>query len=209
VTSLQQLKTLEKTIDFFFDVGSPNAYLAYRVLPVIAARHHAAINMIPCLLGGIFKATGNQAPHHVFAEVKGKLDYERLEMERFVKRHHLTKFHMNPYFPVTTLLVMRGAVAARYLGIAKTYDETMFVAMWEQGRKLDDPAEFDAVLREANLPAEKIHHDAHTQHIKDELIANTEDAVARGVFGIPTFIVGRDMFFGKDRLHQVEEALHM
>lgn len=199
----------QKTVDFFFDFASPNAYLAYRVLPAIAARQHAVVNMIPCLLGGIFKATGNQAPMLAFSGIRNKLDYEMLETERFIRKHHLTKFKMNPHFPVTTLLPMRGAISARHHAIAAAYDEAMFVAMWEEGRKLDDAHVFEEVLRAANLPAEAILADCHNPAIKAELASNTEDAVDRGAFGIPTFVVGREMFFGKERLHQVEEALHV
>jgi len=196
-----------KTIDFFFDYGSPNAYMADKVLPQICERTGATVNAIPVLLGGIFKATGNQAPMVAFAGVPSKLNYEMLEMRRFIARYHLQKFQFNPHFPVTTLLAMRGATSARHHGVAAHYDEVMFTAMWERGLKMDDAQVFEEVLRETGLPVEAIMHDAHSPAIKAELVANTEDAVARGVFGIPTFMVGTEMFFGKDRLGQVEDAL--
>ena len=104
---------MSKTVDFIFDFGSPNAYLAWKALPAIAARHGAAVKLIPCLLGGIFKATGNQAPGVAFSGVKGKLDYEMLEMRRFIAAHGLTAFRFNPHFPVNTLLLMRGQIAAQ------------------------------------------------------------------------------------------------
>ncbi len=201
-------KVTHKTIAFFFDFASPNAYMAYRVLPGIAARNGATIHAIPCLLGGIFKATGNQAPMLAFAGVQGKLDYEMLEMQRFIKKHHLTAYQFNPHFPVTTLLAMRGAISARHHDVAAAYDEAMFCAMWERGLKLDDAQVFEQVLREAGLPVDVIMADCHSPSIKAELVANTEDSVARGAFGIPTFMIGREMFFGKERLGQVEEALH-
>lgn len=192
-------------IDFIFDFGSPNAYLAWKVLPGVAARTGAELNIIPALLGGIFKATNNRSPVEAFGEVKGKLAYEALETRRFVARHGLTAYRPNPHFPVNTLLIMRGLIAARRQGVGDRYLEAVVAAMWEAGEKMDDPAVVARVLTATGLPAEQILAATQDPEVKAELIANTEAAVARGVFGIPTFFVGGEMFFGKDRLDQVED----
>ncbi|MGV0761350.1 DsbA family protein [Tistrella mobilis] len=196
-----------RTVDMIYDFGSPNAYLARRVLNRIAARTGATINVIPCLLGGIFKATGNQAPMLAFAGIKGKNEYEALELRRFVARHGFDAFRINPHFPVNTLLAMRGFVAAKRMGVGDAYLETVETAMWETGRKMDDPEVFVATLNEAGLDGAAIAAATQDAAVKAELAANTEAAVARGAFGIPTFYVGEEMFFGKERLGQVEEEL--
>jgi 2-hydroxychromene-2-carboxylate isomerase len=198
---------MSATIDFIFDFGSPNAYLAWKVLPEIAHRTGATVNLVPCLLGGIFKATNNRSPMQAFGEVKGKLAYEALETRRFVAKHGIAGFRQNPHFPVNTLLIMRGLVAARRQGVGDRYLETVLSAMWEQGEKMDDPEVVARVLAAAGLPAQALLEATQDPQVKAELAANTEAAVARGVFGIPTFFVGDEMFFGKDRLGQVEEAV--
>ncbi|MEN2978556.1 2-hydroxychromene-2-carboxylate isomerase [Tistrella bauzanensis] len=198
---------MTRTIDFIFDFGSPNAYLAWKVLPGIADRTGATINLIPCLLGGIFKATGNQAPITAFGGVKGKLEYEALETDRFVQKHGLHAYRFNPHFPVITLIAMRGMIAAQHAGVGDAYLETVLKAMWEDGLKMDDPAVFVAALDAAGLDGDALLAATQTPAVKAELAANTEAAVARGVFGIPTFFVGDEMFFGKERLGQIEELL--
>ncbi|MBL8769848.1 MAG: 2-hydroxychromene-2-carboxylate isomerase [Phenylobacterium sp.] len=194
-------------IDFIFDFGSPNGYLSWKVLPQIAARTGATLNVIPCLLGGIFKATNNRSPMEAFGPVKGKMAYENLETQRYVKKHGLTAFRMNPHFPVNTLTIMRGLVAARRMGVGEAYLETVLAAMWERGLKMDDPEVIKVTLDGAGLDGAAILAATQDPEVKAELVANTEAAVARGVFGIPTFFVGDEMFFGKDRLGQVEEAV--
>ena len=196
-----------KTIDFIFDFGSPNAYLAGKVLPGIAQRTGATVNLIPALLGGIFKATGNQSPVMAFGAIKGKLAYEMLETRRFVEAHGLSAFQMNPHFPVNTLLIMRGLIAAQRQGVAEPYVAAVASAMWEQGLKMDDPDVVADVLTKAGLDARAILEATQDPDGKAELVANTQAAVERGVFGIPTFFVGDEMFFGKDRLGQVEAEL--
>ena len=198
---------MNKTLEFIFDFGSPNAYLAYRALPPILERTGAQLVVNPCLLGGIFKSTGNQAPTAAFANVKGKLAYERLEIERFIKKHRLGKFRFNPHFPVNSLLITRGLVAAEMAGLAAPYIETVLTAMWEDGLKMDDPAIVVARLNGAGLDGEKLVARTWDDEVKQRLIANTQEAVQRGVFGVPTFFVGQEMFFGKERLGQVEEEL--
>jgi 2-hydroxychromene-2-carboxylate isomerase len=196
-----------KTVEFIFDFGSPNAYLAYKVLPEVLARTGAELKILPCLLGGIFKATGNSSPIVAYAGVPAKLQYQILEMRRFIKRHGLTKYRMNPHFPVNTLLVMRGLTAVMMEGDGTDYVEAVLQALWEDGLKMDDPAVVTEVLNTAGIDGARILARTQDADVKQALAANTEAAVARGVFGIPTFFVGTEMYFGKDRLGQVEDAL--
>lgn len=192
---------------FYFDFGSPNAYLAHRVIPGIEARTSGRFVYVPVLLGGLFKLTGNQAPMIAFAGVPNKLAYEHREMQRFIVKHGLTNFRMNPHFPVNTLALMRGAVAAETEGLLAPYVEAMFRFMWEEGRKLDDPAVLAASIDEAGLPAERLMALAQTAEVKDQLMVNTQSAYERGAFGIPSFVVGDELYFGKDKLRAVEEVL--
>jgi 2-hydroxychromene-2-carboxylate isomerase len=194
-------------VEFLFDFGSPNAYFAHRAIPAIEARTGAKFRYVPILLGGVFKATNNKAPIVQFAGIKNKLDYERLEIARFIRKHGLAKFRMNPNFPVNSLTIMRGAVAAEMDGVAAPYIEAMFRGMWEDGLKLDDPAVIVAALKAAGLDAERLAAQTQEQAVKDKLAANTEAAVARGTFGAPTFFVGSEIYFGKDRLRDVEDAI--
>lgn len=198
---------MTKTLEFIFDFGSPNAYLAWHGVQGVLARTGTSLNITPCLLGGIFKLTGNQAPWMAFANVKGKIDYERLEMMRFIKLHGLTKFKMNPHFPVSTLLLMRGAIAAKQNGDLDIYVKTGLKAMWEDGENMSDPEVFSNVMTAAGLDGSALLAATQDPAIKTKLAENTDAAVARGVFGIPTFFAGDEMFFGKDRLDQVEAAL--
>ncbi len=198
---------MARRIAFLFDFASPNAYLAYRALPPILERTGAELEIVPCLLGGIFKATGNRAPFVAFADVKGKLDYERLEIRRFVARHGLQKFRLNPHFPVNSLMLMRGFVAARALGEGPAYLEMGLRGMWEEGLKLDDAEILARRVEAAGLDAPALLERAQRPETKQRLADDTEAAVRRGAFGIPTFFVGGEMFFGKDRLAEVEEEV--
>jgi 2-hydroxychromene-2-carboxylate isomerase len=198
---------MTKRLEFIFDFGSPNAYLAYRALPPILARTGAELVITPCLLGGLFKLTDNRPPLVAFAGVKGKVEYEKLEIKRFIAKHGLTKFRMNPHFPVNTLMLMRGLVAARPRGEEAAYLEVGLQGLWEEGLKLDDKEVLARRTAEAGLDATRLLEDAQLPGVKQSL-AETTDAVARrGAFGIPTFFVGEEMFFGKERLAQVEEEL--
>ncbi len=194
-------------LEFLFDFGSPNAYLAHQVMPDIEARVGAKFTYVPVLLGGVFKATGNRSPMEAFGHIASKIAYEQLESRRFVARHNLTKFRFNPFFPVNTLGIMRGAVAADGRGELPVYLNAVFHHMWEEPKKMDDPAVIHAALKQSGLDADALLAAAQTPEVKDKLIKNTEAAVARGVFGIPTFFVGDEIFFGKDRLRDVEEAI--
>ena len=197
--------TPAKTVEFIFDFGSPNAYLAWKALPAMLESSGAQLALTPALLGGIFKATGNQAPMTAFGGVKGKLDYERLEMQRFIVRHGLSAFRFNPHFPVNTLLLMRGLVAAQAMGERDRYVAAGLKAMWEDGEKMDDPDVFVRVMTTAGLDGDLLLQRTQDPEVKGVLAGNTQQAVDRGVFGIPTFFVGDEMFFGKDRLQQVVE----
>jgi len=194
-------------VQFLFDFGSPNAYLCHKVLPALAARTGARIEAVPVLLGGLFKLSSNRSPMEAFAGIPNKLAYEHLEMQRFITRRGLGRFKMNPFFPVNTLKVMRAAVAAQELGVALAYNDALFAAMWEQGRNMDDAGEVAAVLREAGLDDAALAAKAQEPQVKARLAANTQQAFERGAFGSPTFFVGDAMYFGKDRLGDVEDAI--
>jgi len=198
---------MTKTVEFLFDFGSPNAYLSHRVVPAIEVRTGARFVYTPVLLGGIFKLTNNQSPIVAFANVKNKLDYEMLETRRFVARHKLDAFTFNPHFPVNTLQIMRGVVAAEAEGVLAAYVEAVFQHMWERPKKMDDPEVIRAALTESGLDAERLLARTQDPRLKDALAANTQRAVERGAFGVPTFFVGKEMYFGKDRLRDVEEEL--
>src|SRR6185437_7858933 len=198
---------MPKTLTFLFDFASPNCWFAYRALPPLLQRAGARLDIAPVLLGGIFKATGNQSPLAAFAHVKGKLAYDRLEMARFGARYGLTQFRMNPHLPVNTLMLMRGLLAARGAGQGAAYLEAGLQGLWEEGLDLADPATLAARLDRAGLDGAALVAGAQAPQIKAALAEATDKAVARGVFGLPTFFVGDEMFFGKDRLGQVEEEL--
>jgi len=196
-----------KTLELIFDFGSPNAYLTLKALPELLDRTGADLVITPCLLGGIFKATGNKAPMIQYADAPAKLAYEHLEMRRFIEKHGLGKFRLNPHFPVNTLTIMRGAIVAEDEGNLDDYVDAVNRAMWEEGLKMDDPQVIATFLAANGFDGPALLARTQEPGIKAKLVANTEAAVARGAFGIPTFFVGDDIFFGKDRLGQVEEAL--
>jgi 2-hydroxychromene-2-carboxylate isomerase len=193
--------------EFHFDFGSPNAYLSHKVLPQIEQRTGVRFRYVPVLLGGVFKLTNNQSPMAQFRDIKNKLDYQRLEMRRFIARHQLTAFKMNPHFPVNTVQIMRGAVSAEGAGVMAAYVDAVFHHMWEAPKKMDDAAVIGAALAQSGLNAEMLMTQAQAQDVKDALLRQTEASVARGNFGSPTFFVGTEMYFGKDRLGEVEEDI--
>jgi 2-hydroxychromene-2-carboxylate isomerase len=194
-------------VEFHFDFGSPNAYLSHLVIPEIEKRTGAKFEYVPVLLGGVFKLTNNRSPAQSLAGIRNKPEYERLEMARFIKRHGITRFQSNPFFPVNTLTMMRGAIAARELGAFERYVDEMYRNMWADPKKMDDPNVFRAALDAAGLPAARILELIETQPVKDQLLENTKRSVERGTFGSPTFYVGNEIFFGKDRLRDVEELI--
>lgn len=193
-------------IEFVYDFGGPNSWFVHRAIPAIEAQGKVRFRYVPVLLGGIFKATGNRPPVMTYGHVESKMAYDRLEMDRFMARHGISGFKLNPHFPVNTLLPMRGAVAAERLGCGPAYREAMFVALWEQGLKLDEPAVWAEAVSAAGLDAAALGTLVEDPEVKAELVANTEAVVARGAFGVPTFFIGTEMWFGKDRLRDVVEA---
>lgn len=194
-------------VEFHFDFGSPNAYLSHRVIPAIEARTGVRFAYVPVLLGGVFKLTNNVSPMVSLKGIRNKGEYQRLETERFIRRHHITDFRANPHFPVNTLLIMRGAVAAEQEGVFPAYVEAVFRAMWEQGRKMDDPEAARAAIDEAGLDGARLLARTQEPVVKETLVRNTEASVERGTFGSPTFFVDDAIFFGKDRLRDVEEQI--
>jgi len=194
-------------VEFHFDFGSPNAYLSHLVIPEIEKRIGVKFEYVPVLLGGVFKATNNRSPAESLQGIKNKPDYERLETTRFIRRHNITRYKSNPFFPVNTLMMMRGAIAAQSLGIFERYVDEMYRNMWAEPKKMDDPDIFRAALDEAGLESARILELIQTPKIKDQLIENTRRSVERGTFGSPTFYVGNEIFFGKDRLRDVEELI--
>lgn len=197
---------MSKMLEFLFDFGGPNSYLAHKVLPDLCARTGAEAVYTPILLGGLFKLTNNQAPLIRYAETPAKRNYEMLEFDRFVKAHNIP-FRMNPHFPINSLHLMRGAVAAQHLGCFMPYVEAIMTAMWEKVINVGDPDAVRSVLDGAGLDSAALLAKADDPDVKAELVANTDKAAERGAFGVPTFFVGTDMFWGKERIGQVEDAL--
>ena len=196
-----------KKIDFYFDFASPNAYFGFNVLKTFPEKYDCEINYIPVLLGGIFKSTNNKPPMEQFFGVLNKNEYQSLEIERFVNRHGLTKFKMNPHFPVISLQIVRGAIAAEMDGYLEDYIEKVLVHMWEEPKKMDDPEVIKSAFEESGFDSEKLLWQMQDPDVKAKLISNTEDAVKRGLFGIPTFFIDDEMYFGKDTIWMIEEIL--
>jgi 2-hydroxychromene-2-carboxylate isomerase len=194
-------------IEFHFDFGSPNAYLAHRVIPGIEERTGARFRYVPVLLGGVFKATGNRSPAEAFRDVPSKRAFMELETRRFLARHGIADYRPNPFFPGNTLAIMRAAVAARHEGCFERYVEVVFRAMWSEPKRMDEPEIIRSVLEENGLDAGHLLGRAQSPEVKQELMRDTEASVARGTFGSPTFFVGGEMFFGKDQLRDVEEEV--
>jgi 2-hydroxychromene-2-carboxylate isomerase len=194
-------------VEFLFDFGSPNAYLAHRAIPAIEARTGACFDYVPVLLGGVYKATGNVSPAVSLQGIKNKPEYQALEMRRFMARHGIDDFRPNPHFPVNTLQIMRGAIVAQREHFFGRYVDEVFRHMWSDPKKMDDPEVIRSALEESGLDAERVLAGIALPEVKSELMANTEAAVARGVFGSPSFFVGDEQFFGKDRLEEVEREI--
>ncbi len=194
-------------VEFHFDFGSPNAYLAHLVIPGIEARTGAKFEYVPVLLGGVFKLTGNRSPAESLAGIKNKPEYERLETERFIRRHAITSFRRNPFFPVNTLTLMRGAIAAQLLGVFERYVDQMYRHMWSEPKKLDDTAVWQRALQDSGFDAAQFGKLVQEPEVKELLLENTQRSVERGTFGSPTFFVDDEIFFGKDRLRDVEEMI--
>ena len=192
---------------FMFDVGSPNAFLSHEAIPAIEKRTGVKFEYVPILLGGIFKATNNRSPAETLAGIKNKPEFLAIETERFVKRFKVQPYVWNPFFPVNTLNLMRAAVAAQFEGVFEPYVEAAFHHMWREPKKMDDPEVAAKALTSSGLDGAKLLARGQEPDVKAKLIANTQSAVERGAFGSPTFFVGKEMFFGKEQLREVEEMV--
>jgi 2-hydroxychromene-2-carboxylate isomerase len=190
-----------------FDFGSPNAFLSHEAIPAIEKRSGVKFEYVPILLGGIFKATNNKSPAETLAGVKNKREFHALETERFVKRFGVRPYNWNPFFPVNTLNLMRAAVAAQAEGVFEKYVDAAFRHMWSEPKKMDDLDVAIKAFTASGLDAAKLFARAQEPEIKAKLIENTQSAVERGAFGSPTFFVGKEMFFGKEQLREVEELV--
>src|SRR5437899_9109169 len=194
-------------VEFLFDFGSPTSSLAELVLPGIEWRTGVKFEYVPVLLGGIFKGTGNMSPGESLRGIKNKPEYQALETQRFLRRHNITKFRQNPFFPVNTLMLMRGAVAAQFEGMFEPYFRAAYHHMWEEPKKMDDVEVFRSAFSASGIDIERLMARAQRDDVKKRLIDLTTDAVSRGAFGSPTFFVGKEMFFGKDQLRDVEDSI--
>lgn len=193
--------------EFLFDFGSPNAYLSAQVIPDIEQRTGVKFDYVPVLLGGVFKLTNNRSPAEAFAGIRNKPEFMALETQRFLRRHNITGYNRNPYFPVNTLQLMRGAVAAELEGVFEPYVQAVFHHMWEAPKKMDDAGVARDALVGSGIDYDAIAERAQQPEVKSRLIELTQNAVDRGVFGAPSFFVGDELFFGKDQLRDVEEAI--
>ena len=194
-------------VEFHFDFGSPNAYLAHLVIPVIEERTGIKFEYVPVLLGGVFKMTNNVSPAIALKGIKNKGEYQALETKRFVAAHGITDYTFNPFFPVNTLQIMRGAVIAKSAGMFDRYVRAVYRHMWAEPKKMDEPDVIREALLTSGLPADEILDGMQNPEVKQQLITNTSSSVARGVFGSPSFFVGDELFFGKDKLRDVEEEI--
>jgi 2-hydroxychromene-2-carboxylate isomerase len=194
-------------VEFHFDFGSPNAYLAEIALPAIEQRTGVKFEYVPVLLGGVYKATGNLSPAESLRGIKNKPEYNAIETERFLRRHNITKFKINPFFPVNTLALMRSAVAAQFEGVFEPYFRAAYNHMWVEPKKMDDPAVFREAFLSSGIDIDRLIARSQQDDVKKKLIENTNNAVARGTFGSPTFFVGDEIYFGKDSLRDVEEEI--
>ncbi|WP_026296670.1 2-hydroxychromene-2-carboxylate isomerase [Hirschia maritima] len=194
-------------VDFIFDITSPNVFLAHKIVPEIEDRTGVNFNYVPVLLGGIFKATNNQPPMMTMGNVTGRFDYERIEFARFLKKHNITNFKMNSAFPVHSVLMQRCAIAAKERGELRPYLDAALDATWTQDKNLKTAEAIEEILNAAGLNSAEILEAAQSDEIKGALMNNTSEAVKRGCFGAPTFYVGKEMFFGKNTLREIEEEI--
>ena len=194
-------------IEFHFDFGSPNAYLSHLAIPEIQKRLGIDFEYVPVLLGGVFKLTNNASPAETLSGIRNKAEYQEIETLRFIKKHKITKFKKNPFFPVNTLKLMRGAASLLDRDDYSHYIDQIFANMWAEPKKMDEDAVFRTVLISSGLPAEKILEDIMQPEIKSRLLRLTSQSVEKGTFGSPTFFLNDEIFFGKDKLIDLEDAI--
>jgi 2-hydroxychromene-2-carboxylate isomerase len=193
-------------VDFIFDFASPNAYLCHKAIRNLEKTHNIKFNYVPCLLGGIMKLSNNQPPMVTLAEIPNKMKYEfDTAFNRFMREHSITKFKMNEHFPVNTISLIRGAIVAQKNNFFDAYVEIVLSGLWEQSLKLDSPEALHELLIKNDCHADLVIEGIAKEEIKEELIANTSEAVEKGAFGIPTFFVADEMFYGKDSLRELKE----
>jgi len=197
---------MTKTVELIFDFVSPNAYLIWAPLKTLAEKYGATLEITPAFLGGMHKLTGNAPPFVRDAEVEGKNDYAMLEMNRFIKKHGLDKFRMNPKFPFNTITLQRMLVALEP-GNRAGFVEVLLPAIWEQGLDVTDVDALGKTIQDGGFDAPALFASTQDPAVKQALIDNTENAVEHGAFGIPTIYVEGEMYFGKERLGQIEEQL--
>lgn len=198
---------MSKTVQLVFDFVSPNAYMIWWPLRDLVRREDAGLDVFPVFLGGMHKLTGNEPPFVRDAGIKGKNEYAMLEMQRFIAKHRLSRYRMNPKFPFNSIVLQRMLYAADQDGRGVQFAEAMLPAVWERELDVADPEALGAAVEAADFDAKDLFERAQTDEVKQGLIDNTTNAVERGTFGIPTVYVGEEMFFGKERLDQIEEAL--
>jgi 2-hydroxychromene-2-carboxylate isomerase len=189
-------------IDFYFDYGSPTSYLAYKQLPGVIMRTGVEVDHRPILLGGVYQATSNHSP----LDLPLKRKWMEGDMQFFAERYGVP-FAPNPYFPINTLVLMRGAVYAQQEGFLDQYSDAVFHAMWGSPENMNEPAVIAKVLQSADLNVQKIVAATQDPAIKEQLKSNTQEAIDRGAFGAPIIFIGDRMFFGQDRVQYVEEIL--
>lgn len=194
-------------VEFHFDFGSPNAYLSHLVMPQVQARTGVKIRYVPVLLGGVFKSTNNQSPAMSLKGIKNKPDYARIETERFLAAYGVPAYALNPHFPVNTLKIMRGAVFAQRTDYFERYVDEIYRCMWRDSLKMDEIEVIEAAIADSDLPVAEIMAGMDDPDVKAELISNTQASVDRGTFGSPTFFVDDEIYFGKDKIRDMEEAI--
>ena len=193
-------------VDFIFDFASPNAYLCHKAIIELERNHEIKFNYVPCLLGGLMKLSNNQPPMIAFGEIPNKMKYEfDTAFNRFMREYKIENFKMNEHFPVNTISLIRGAIVAQKHNFFNDYVEIVLSGMWEHSLKLDSPAALHQLLAEHDCHADLVIEEIAKDETKAELIANTNNAVEKGAFGIPTFFVGDEMFFGKESLRELKD----
>ena len=198
---------MTQTIEYILDLAAPNGYLAWYPLKDIAARTGARLEVTPVFLGGMHKLTGNAPPMMRDADVKGKVPYAALEFQRFLDRHAMTKFRMHPALPFNSILLQRILVAARDQAERQALVDALQPAVWERNIDCGDADAVREVLTEGGFEADRLLSATQDPEVKAKLADNTERAVDRGAFGIPTIFIGEEMWFGKERLEQIERYL--
>ena len=193
-------------VDFIFDFASPNAYLCHKAIIQLEKNHDIKFNYVPCLLGGLMKLSNNQPPMIAFGEIPNKMKYEfDTAFNRFMREYQIDNFKMNEHFPVNTISLIRGAIVAQKNNFFDDYVEIVLSGMWESSLKLDSPESLHQLLTEHDCHADLVIEEIAKDETKAELIANTNNAVEKGAFGIPTFFVEDEMFFGKESLREIRD----